>query len=443
MKELRNFFIVLLPVVFLCQTVQAQAEDPPGWDFPEDKEKNQIARTKNALYTDALKLEQYEEAKNHLYWLLVNNPELNESIYINGIKIYETLSEESQDPEQKAVYADSVMKLYDLRLKYFNEKEDVLNRKAFSAYKLWRDQEERYEDLYRIMQEAFSASGEQFWPQNAVAYMDAARRFKSSGGELSDMEVINLYDSLDGILAQQEKTSQDSETVKALRDQLDNILAATISASCEDIEKNLGSMLKERPEDIKLAKVIIKLSFASQCTDSPLFTQAVRLVQEKEPSVGLAKLLATKAAEAGEFDVAIQSYENAISLTEDPLEKAQLYVGLAEIYSRQGNRSAARQQAMKALEFDPSLNSVYTFIGNLYFNSYEQCRKGQSQVEDRLVFIAAYDMYQKAGNTEMMAKAREQFPTVTMLFEDNLQAGEQMTLGCWINRTVTLQAAPK
>lgn len=442
MKKIFHFLVILLTLSAAGSYAQV-SPDPSGWNFPKNEKKNKIAREKNALYTDALREENYQEAKKHLHWLLENVPDLNPSIYINGTRIYEALAETTEDKQQAGIYADSAILLYDLRIQHFNEREEVLNRKAFAAYKLWRDRQEKYEDLYQLMKEAFKANGVEFWPQNSVAYMDAARRYKATGGDLSDLDIVNLYDSLDTALEKQEEISGDTERISTMRSQLDKILTGTISAECDDIEQNLGSLLRERPNNLQLAKVIIKLSFASKCTDYPAFNQAAQLVQKRQPSAGLARLLASKAISAGDFDKAISFYENAIQLTEDPRTKADLLLGIAEIYSRQGRKSSARQYAQQALEADPTLSEAYTLIGNLYFNSYEECRKNQSQVEDRLVFLAAYDMYEKAGNTQMMAQARQQFPTIGMLFDENREPGERMTIGCWINRTVSLRQAPK
>ena len=441
MKKIYHLLFLLL--ILSTTGAFAQSTDTPGWNFPKNEKKNKLAREKNALYTDALKAENYQEAKKHLSYLLKNTPDLNPAIYIHGAKIYETLAESTQDEQKAKVLADSAILMYDLRIKHFNEREEVLNRKAFAAYKLWRNRPEKYENLYQVMQEAFDAAGTDFWPQNAVAYMDAARRYKLTAGDLTDLDIVNLYDSLDSMLEQQQQQSEANEKLKVMREQLDKTLTGTISAECEDITKNLGTLFRERPDNLKLAKVIIKLSFASKCTDSPIFNQAAQLVQEKQPSVGLARLLASKALSSGNLEQAVQFFENAIELSDDPLKKAELLLGIAEIHSKQGSKSTARQYAQQALDLDPTLGAAYSLIGNLYFNSYQECRKNQSQVEDRLVFLAAYDMYERAGNTTMMAQAREQFPSISMLFDENREAGEKMTLGCWINRTVTLRAAPK
>ena len=58
---------------------------------------------------------------------------------------------------------------------------------------------------------------------------------------------------------------------------------------------------------------------------------------------------------------------------------------------------------------------------------------------DRAVFIAAYAMYQKAGNSSAMANAKSQFPSQEELFLYNMEVGQSYTVGCWINETITLQ----
>ena len=72
------FLIGLIVILFM---VNANAQ----WNWPDDKA---TAEEKNALYTDSYKQGNYRAAANHLYWLLVNAPDLNKSIYINGVNIY-------------------------------------------------------------------------------------------------------------------------------------------------------------------------------------------------------------------------------------------------------------------------------------------------------------------------------------------------------------------
>jgi len=74
--------------------------------------------------------------------------------------------------------------------------------------------------------------------------------------------------------------------------------------------------------------------------------------------------------------------------------------------------------------------------------SYEDCKGGVSRVQDRAVFLAAYEMYKKAGNSKMMQLAKAQFPSMEEIFELSLKEGETLRVGCWINETVTIQRRP-
>jgi tetratricopeptide (TPR) repeat protein len=136
-----------------------------------------------------------------------------------------------------------------------------------------------------------------------------------------------------------------------------------------------------------------------------------------------------------------ETYLNkATELETDPGKKADLYYDLANINYKKGNKVAARDFALKAVEANDTLKEkAYTLIGHMYMASFEQCKKGKSMVDDRAIFLAAYDMYQKAGNAEGMSNAKEQFPSKEDIFNLNIKAGDSISIGCWINATTTIR----
>ncbi|MEP2349427.1 MAG: hypothetical protein ABJH96_16680, partial [Algoriphagus sp.] len=58
--------------------------------------------------------------------------------------------------------------------------------------------------------------------------------------------------------------------------------------------------------------------------------------------------------------------------------------------------------------------------------------------KDYSIYIAAYNAYQKAGDSSGMANARARFPSKEELFTEGLQVGSTINTGCWIGETVTL-----
>ena len=103
------------------------------------------------------------------------------------------------------------------------------------------------------------------------------------------------------------------------------------------------------------------------------------------------------------------------------------------------NKSAARANFRKAISADAANKEPWTLIGDLYYHSFEQCKKMENMVKDRLVFILAYDMYRRGGNSSKMHNAKSQFPSKEEIFNQDYVVGQSMTINCWIKESVQLQ----
>jgi tetratricopeptide (TPR) repeat protein len=183
----------------------------------------------------------------------------------------------------------------------------------------------------------------------------------------------------------------------------------------------------------------MRLAFAGKCTDLEVFIDAAKVVQQNEPEYGLAKLIGQSAASKEDFDTAIKYLEESVGLTDDNTKKADSYYSLAVIQANQDKRVSARDYARKAVAADPTKKEAYKVIGNLYFNSFNDCKKGENPVHDKAVYIAAFEMFRRAGYNEGMARAQSQFPTMEEIFTWDMEVGDQYTVGCWINETISIQ----
>ncbi|MGL1887175.1 MAG: hypothetical protein OCD76_11745 [Reichenbachiella sp.] len=410
----------------------------PGWNWPQNVEK---AKEYNALYVDAVKSSQFATAIEPHQWLLDSCPDLNESLYINGAKIYEGLYEKETDAAKKTEYADKAMLMYDMRIEYFGNEGKVLNRKAFKAYKYYKGDKTKYQELYELFNKTFELNGNKTLDNNIIAYMDIVRRFKLSGGEISDDEVINKYGYISEVISAKDLAKPNPKYVR-YQETIDKMLIGTVDIDCAFIEEKLVPKMRES-KDPKMAKKVFKLMISAKCLDSDSFVEAGEIVFESEKDYGIAKILGIKLAAAKKYDKAIVYYDAAIELTDDNLKKGEIHLKKARMYNSMGQKSNARTSARKAMANDPSVASdAYTMIGNLYMASYEGCRAGESKVDDRLVYIAAFNQYKKAGNTSAMSKAKAQFPSISEIFELGLQEGQSMSVGCWINETVSLARRP-
>lgn len=209
---------------------------------------------------------------------------------------------------------------------------------------------------------------------------------------------------------------------------------------CDFIEENLADKLVENPNDLNTAKKIFSYSLKAKCTNEEYFTRAGEVLYDDKPNFKLALALAKKYQANSNYNKAKEYFEAAADLTSLPENKFEAFMGLAYNHYKSNKYLEARKLAYQALSINPSSTAPYNLIGNLYFTSYERCKESKSRVRDRLVYLAAYEMYKKAGNTAQMMAAKEQFPSKEEIFNEGLEKGSKMNIDCWINQSVVLDS---
>jgi tetratricopeptide (TPR) repeat protein len=147
-------------------------------------------------------------------------------------------------------------------------------------------------------------------------------------------------------------------------------------------------------------------------------------------------VIALKCKGSGDTPCTEEYLNKALELTDDINEKGEVYMLLGTMA---GSKSAARNYFVKATASPEQAAKAYTSIGNLYFGSGDECREGISKVDDRGCYLAAYEMYRKAGNSAAMERAKQQFPSKEEVFLEGKSVGSTLSVGCWINESVTIQ----
>lgn len=448
--------LLLLIFIFSASGVIAQ----PGWNWPENKAQ---AEEKNVLYTDYLKQQNCEAAVEHLDWLIENVHNLHVSIYQNGIKIYRCLIDKESDPVKKNELVDKALSLFDGRIENFGREAYVKNRKVTFAYTFYRSDKSQYEMLFNMFKDAFELNGNKIGNSNVVAFMDIVRKHKLTSKSISDDEVLELYDMISKTISYKiENDAKNEERYNKYQDNVDKLLTATITVDCNFVENTLGPKLLElsaEPTDeiaqtdyetltpvdisysdevINLAKKIFQLSITGKCTSSEIALEAAKIMFTAEKDFAVAKFISSRELSSKNYENSLEYCDAAIECTEDNSQKSEMYLRKAQVYQVIGNKRKSRDNARKSISLNTSNPDAYKLIGNLYMSSYDDCREGKSRVQDRLVFIAAYNIFKSGGLTSQANQAREQFPSMEEIFNENMEVGESMNTGCWINETVTL-----
>lgn len=410
-----------------------------------------------AVFGDAVKQGHYRAATASLQWMLTNAPNWNTKLYVDAATAYDGLAGQEKDAAKKKVLVDSLMLIYDLRLKNCGDEVNVLNRKAAANVKYNINNKEKAAELLTMYDRVYEISGNNVNDNNLEAYISVIyvnfltqKNLPEAQKTLTEEQILARYDKLVGVIeakilkAQSENKIADADRYKAIKANVDDKLSKMVTINCAFVKKNYEPRFKQNPTDTVLADKIFKYMFKDKCTDDPLWIEAAELKHKIRPEFGLAKLLGARYLQSKNFDKALPLLNEALSLAKTSSDKAEINILLGDNENQKGNKQAARDFYRKAIAADPANKDGFEKIGDLYYFSFAECSRKQSLAEDRLVYIAAYDMYAKAGNQEKMKSARGQFPSVTELFELNWKEGESKRIDkCWVGETVTLRTRGK
>ncbi|MBA4300010.1 hypothetical protein SAMN03080617_00067 [Algoriphagus alkaliphilus] len=424
--------LLVMGAMLLSGLVQAQ----DGWNWPADPAQEAKARELNAAYTDYMKSEQFVEATKPLHWLLVNTPELNESIYINGTAIYKGAADKTADAAQKLIYQDSVMALYEKRGKIYNNVAKWIENKAYYGYVFFKGDKTRIPAVVADFEKAIELNGTISNHKLLEAYFDLVYRNNAFNKVYTGEQVLAIYEKVNGLLNEAEARGKDVTSSKST---LEAILVNMELIDCNFIENTMGPKLKADPTNEELANQIFRYSVQYKCYSSNSFMAALEFIDSKNPTFATSQVRAMKYMSAGEFDKAEPVLVKAMTLAENNKQKGEVQMELAKIYTQGGKKSQARTAAKEAAALDPELTaSAFSLIGDLYMSAFNDCRGGESRAKDYSIFIAAYNAYQRAGDSKGMAGARSRFPSKEELFTEGLQVGGSLSTGCWVGETVTL-----
>jgi len=435
--NMKSSLLVLMLIILASVTGFSQCKTPI---YPDDRAK---AEESNAIYTDALKQKNYRGAVKGFQWLLTNAPKFGTALYINGTDIYNNLATAEKDPIKKQVLVDSLMMLYDMRIANCGDMENVLNRKAIYAATYNAQNKAKTAEVLALYDKVYEISGNNVLDNNLLTYMQVIQLNDALLKNLTDDQVLQRYDKLSEVIdakikkAQIENKQADVDRLKKTKASIDEILPRIVSVDCDFVKTKMQPNFRKNPSDLGLSKKMFQFMTAGGCIDDPLWLEVAEVIHKDSPDYGLAINMAKIYAKNGSMEKAETLAIEATTLATTPEQKESSSILVGDLLSQKGSKAAAREAYRKAGK------AGFEKIGDLYMGSGKDCSKGVSLAEDRLVYLAAYDMYAKAGDGQKMASAKAQFPSVTELFELNWKEGESHSISCWVAETVVLRTRGK
>ena len=375
--------------------------------------------------------------------VFLNCPLASQNTYIDGVAIVEYMIEKESDPEKKEKLIDTLMMVYDQRIRAFGREGFVLGRKGVN---LINHRPNANIELFSIFRQSVNASGNESEAPVIAQYFRYAERMVRDETITKD-EFFEIYEQIIRII--DFNVSQGNQQQISVWENIRSFIEQTLEpyATCDDLVNIFGKKLKDTPEDIELLYKIINLFDRRGCTEYPLYLSATLKAYELDPSPESAYAIGRMYFRNREYAESIDFLKEAEKL-ESPADRADGMLLLANSYRETGNKQRAREAALKAIQARPNDGNPYILIGDLYAASTKEC--GDNELTTNAVYWAAVDKYIEARRidssvadeaTNRINIYTKYFPSAETIFFHGYGEGDPFEVECWINEKTVIRPA--
>ena len=403
-----------------------------------------------SIFQQNVKMKLYDDAYGP--WLAVYNsrPDFGSQIYTNGAKILAYRYEQTADSAGRIALRDSIMKLYDERIKYFDDAKYpdayVLGLKGVD-YLTYFPEDELAMPAYGWLKEAVTTVG-------AKAQLNMIRKFieisyniyKSNPDQYGDQFLADYQlasATLDQIATAGGKNTEHAASQKAY---VDRLYAASGAADCGQMDQMYASVVAESATDLEKLGSIMKLYRRLGCTESDVYFAAAEHAHKLQPTAESAAGCAQMSLKKEDLAGAVDYYKQALTLVTNDEDKADYLYRLANVYVSMKNYQQGVTYAQQALDIDGEDGRCYLLMGICYASA----KVSDDPILARSVFWVACDMFAKAKQVDatcssdankLIATYRQYFPSKEdVFFHRDLNEGSPYRVGGWINRTTTCRS---
>ena len=416
-----------------------------------------------SLFTEPAKVKNYEAALPHYNKVVQECPTATMATYQYGVKMFEHFIEKGD----KSKITD-LENAYKLRMQHFpskSKKGDILSDIAQIKYDngigTKMEQYQEFDQAFKADEATFKS------PKRIYTYFSLARDLFDAG-QKDIQDVFDLYDVMQDKIDKEE--SFYAAIVTQLGDKEDGgaVLTAKEKKKLSGSEKNLGyygkirasidtklgaiadctnliplyqKLWEEKKSDVNWLKSAAGKLNAKDC-DTPMFFQMVQQLHSLQPSAKSAFYLGRLAEKEGKSSQALEYYNQAVDLEQNPSDKARYLYTIAENFKKKGSFGSARSYYLKAVEQKPSMGVAYLKIGSMYAQSANNC--GSNVFEKRAINWKAAEMANKAARVDgsIASNARaaassymQRAPSKSDIFSSGM-AGKTVSFSCWVGGSV-------
>ena len=398
-------------------------------------------------------------------WCFNNCPTVSKNMYYHGVRIVSWEIKDAKkkgDTEKANQLVDTLIHIYQQQINAFpndpkNPKGTLVGKQALMLAKYRKDSTKQYYELFDSSVAMMGNHSEAsilkgyFWATEMYVKKKYAPRDLVFDNYIKVIDIIEWnLNNIDTNLTDPKKAKKairEYNNYKVVETYIDKRIENY--ATCEKLEAYYGPKQEASPDDLDMARKIVKFFEMRKCTDSDIYYKALEKVHAEAPTAESALSMGNMAMKRKEYAKAKPYLEQATEMMPDslPNKKGAAYLLLAEDLRTLKQYAAARTAALNALKYKPNEGMAYVIIGDMYVASAKNCQESGISI----AYWAAADKYQKAINIsndekvksiarQRLAGIAKSFPIKQDLFMRNWTEGQTMKVGCWINETTTVRA---
>lgn len=395
----------------------------------------------------------FKAALPHWRTLYKKYPKSTINIYLRGTNIYENLIQNTKDQKLRGLYIDTLMQIYDKRIKHFDQKGYILGRQGtdYLKYKLL-DNEEMTDEVrkpilkkgYNYLEESVKLQGMESEAPVLILFMQSTRGLFGMG-ELGKEKVIENYDIASKIISSALQKDATSNNYIIARDNVDLVFQSSGAADCEALISIYTPKFDQVATNIEDLKKMIRMLDRQGCDASPLYAKASDKLYSLEPSAEAAYNMARMYIKANDHDKAETYLKQAIDMEKDPLNLAKYYYAMGTL-NQTSDPQQAKTYLQKAIDNNPQDGKSYLLLADVYTRNSKSI--GETDVERSFVYMLGVDLAQKAKRVDPSVEAAaneaigyytQYFPLNEDIFMNGLTVGQTVSVGGWIGEKTTLR----
>lgn len=426
-----------------------------SWEaFPKGAE---TAKKYHVIYRDDLKQGNYAKAFENwsIVFEYVKAPkEAPTRHFEDGIAIYAKFMETETDSAKRVAYTSNIVSLYNQMEKCQGSLNDYqLAYKAWYMYNFGYDRKATFESFNK----AIGKSGD----KTSYFILSPATAIALDLFEAGQLDTAITATLVKGVLsACRFNIAKGDPTYKPYYEQsyewIKNRLHGPDKAlmDCGYFKEKLRPIYDADPNNPEVYNAVYNELKARGCADTDsLMMEFIAKEQKRQAEI------AAKEAEEARVRALAQTPDGAVQLLKEKIEqstsnseKAEYHYQIAQWLYRSGSFATARQHCLSAASLRPSWGQPYIMIGLMYASSGDACNpNGSTGWDSQVVTWPAIDMWNKAKSIDPSVAAEANkyigmytkfMPSSEDIFTRGLKPGASFRVGCWIQETTVIRAAP-